>query len=223
VARAGGAIGSAILRLVGSFPRQVGSLLRKLGAFLRLASGVLGLVGPFARLVGSSLHLVGSGPRSFLLLLVGPFLRKLGGLLRKLGAFLRPDGVLLGLVGSFPRLVGSCPHSVGGLLRPVSVVLRLVGVLLRLESGSSCLNLRRSDTRRLGLASVPLLRSHLDGARGLRPRFPGPGRPPGHAVRLAGLRHAPAGGSLLGFVPSHDHLSWRVCPRLPAEVYDLTG
>jgi hypothetical protein len=63
------------------------------------------------------------------------------------------------------------------------------------------------------LANVLLLERHV-AAR--------PGHPPGDAVWLARLGHPLTGGSLLGLIPSHDHLSRRVCPRLLAKMGDLT-
>ena len=45
---------------------------------------------------------------------------------------------------------------------------------------------------------------------------------PGDAVRLARVGHALTDNDFGCLVASHDHLSRRVCPRLPAKVNDMT-
>src|SRR5262249_5199936 len=159
------------------------------------------------------------------LILVGPVLRQIGGLLRELGPLLGLGRGLLGQLGPFPCLLGGLPQ--------------LAGPPSRLEADPQPPQIRRGDTRLPGFAEVLLLPGRAEavlvwglvevllrrGSARARVRWgfagawilcPGPGRLPGHAVGLAGLRHALTGSSLLGLVPGHDHLlpggAARVCP-----------
>lgn len=161
---------------------------RRIGSPFRLVGGILCFVGLLARLLGGLLHPVGAFLRQPLLVVVGPLLRQLSSLLGQPSALLGPDGCFFCLLGQLPSLLGSFPQ--------------LVRLSLRPEAGAQRLDLRRRDSRLLGLADIPLLRS--------LPRawiaWPGLGRLPGHAVRLTRLRHALARGSLLGLVTGHGHV-----------------
>src|SRR5262249_47266137 len=75
-------------------------------------------------------------------------------------------------------------------------------------------DIRSRDATCGSLARVALFR----GFPGLLWRPASLRRLPSDAVGLARFGHAPPRSDLPGLVTRHGHLSWRVCPRLPAEV-----
>ena len=204
--------------LVGPFLRLVGLFLGLVGAFLGLVGAFLGLVGaflgPFPRLAGPFLHLFPP-----------PFLRLAG---RLAGLELRHGDALAGrtvrVVLLFPSPVGRrFPGPVGRRSEGVGAALVKI-VCNQLGEGSSRVwgalagTLDDEPRARLVIGARPGLPVDLQLERVREPvphndlpglagnRLAGLNRPPGDAVRLAGLSHALAGGGLLGLVLSHDHL-----------------
>jgi hypothetical protein len=181
VVRLIGELAGQFLGLVGGFLRLVGGLLGLVGLLLGALGAVASLLGGGAGLVGPPLGL-GDG------LLVAPFAGQFGRFLGQVGGLLRPISRLLGTVGALARLLGQVTRVLG---QPTS----LVGVLLGAGLGLAV-------TRVIGHAGVPVLVVEVFSGVVLVLH-----RMPGHAVGLARLSHALAGGDLPGLVLSHDRSS----------------
>jgi hypothetical protein len=194
-----------LVPLVGQALGFVSPVLDLVGSFFRLGGVFFGLVGAEAGVLGGPLQLVGAFPRQPLLTFIRPFLGQIGSLVCQLGSLLGPGRGFLCLVGPLAGPV----RLFAGLL---SSLPQLTNLVLPVDGSPDHVKIRSGDTRLLRLAEILLLRRLAEAGIGC----PALGGLPGHAVRLAGFRHAPTSGGLLGLVPGHDRLSRRVCPRLPA-------
>jgi hypothetical protein len=188
-----------------------GQVLGLVGRFLRLVSGLFGLVGLLLGTLGAAASPLGGGTSlvgaPFGLgdgLVVAPFAGQVGRFLSQVGGFLGPVGVLLGSFGPLARLLGQ--------------VARLLGQFAGLDSMLMSAGLGLAAVRVPGLTGTCVL------GHGVVPGFVAEVfggivvvryRPAGHAVRLARLSHALAGGDLPGLVLSHDRFfpgeTARVC------------
>jgi hypothetical protein len=154
------------------------------------------VVGSGAGLVGSPLSL-GDG------LIVAPFAGQIGRFLSQVRGFVRLVGGLFGVFGPLSRLLGQVVRPLG---QPAGLV-GLLGLLAGERLGLAGPRLIRGLTSALFIDQVVV--EVISGVVLVLHRVPG------HAIRLAGLRHALAGGDLPGFVLSHDRFfpgeTARVC------------
>jgi len=199
--------GCLIGELAGHFLGLVGGFLGLVGGFLGLVGGLFGLLGLLLGSFGAAASLLGDdaglvGPQLGLGdgLLVAPLVGQFGRFLGQIGGFLRPVGGFLRPVGALARLLGQVTRVLG---QPTGLVSLLLGAGLGLAvaRGFGCI---------IDRAGVPVhVVEVFSGVVLVLHRMPG------HAVRLAGLSHALAGGDLPGLVLSHDRFfpgeAARVC------------
>jgi len=188
-----GELAGQFLGLISGFLRLVGGLLGLVGLLLGAFGAAASLLGGGAGLVGSPLGL-GDG------LPVAPFVGQFQCFLGQVGGFLRPVGSLLGAVGALACLLGQVTCVLG---QPTGMVGLLLGARLGLA-------VARVIGCAINRVDVPVLVAEVFSGVVLVLH-----RMPGHAVRLARLSHALAGGDLPGLVLSHDRFfpgeAARVC------------
>ncbi len=170
-----------------------GQVLGLIGRFICLVSGLFGLVGLLLRTFGAAASPLGGGASlvgaPFGLgdgLVIAPFAGQVGRFLSQVGGFLGPVGVLLGSFGPLACLLGE--------------VARLLGQVAGLDGMLVGAGLRLAAVR-VGACVPGLMGTCVPGHAVVVVVFYGPA---GHAVRLARLSHALAGGDLPGLVLSHD-------------------
>jgi len=192
-----GRVAGQVLGLVGRFVRLVGGLFGLVGLLLGSFGAAASPLGGGASLVGPPFGL-GDG------LVVAPFVGQVGCFLGQVGGFLGPVGVLLGPFGPLARLLGQVTRVLGQFAGLDSM---LLGAGLGLAA--ACVP-RLAAACVLGHAVVPGVVAEVFG--GVVLVFY---RAAGHAIGLARLGHALAGGDLAGLVLSHDRFfpgeAARVC------------
>ena len=167
---------------------MIGGLFGLVGLLLRTFGATASPLGGGTSLVGAPFGL-GDG------LVVAPFAGQVGRFLSQVGGFLGPVGVLLGPFGPLARLLGH--------------VTRMLGQFAGLDSMLLGASLGLAAVRVPGLAAACVPGHTVFGVVLVLYRVAG------HAVRLARLSYALAGGDLAGLVLSHDRFfpgeAARVC------------